>query len=100
MMYQDIHTHTYANGLTLLVEPMADVQSAAFAMLVPGGSVYDPPGENGTAAVLCELMVRGAGDRDSKELSTALDNLGVQRGESARLTHLAFAGAILADNLP
>ncbi len=82
MKQQNIQTKTFENGLTLIVEPMDDVQSAAVSLLVPAGSVFDPPGQNGSASVLCEWIPRGAGDRDSKQLSAALDNLGVQHSES------------------
>src|SRR5579862_717900 len=100
MKQQNIQTRTFANGLTLIVEPMDDVQSASVSLLVPAGSVYDPKGQNGSASVLCELMPRGAGDRDSKQLSAALDNLGVQHSESVATVHLTFTGATLAENLP
>jgi predicted Zn-dependent peptidase len=100
MKQQNIQTKTFANGLTLIVEPMDDVKSAAVSLLVPGGSVFDPPGHNGSASVLCEWMPRGAGDRDSKQLSAALDNLGVQHSESVGLVHLTFTGATLAESLP
>jgi predicted Zn-dependent peptidase len=100
MKQQNIQTKTFANGLTLIVEPMDDVQSAAVSLLVPAGSVFDPPGHNGSASVLCEWMPRGAGTRDSKQLSAALDNLGVQHSESVGIVHLTFTGATLAENLP
>jgi predicted Zn-dependent peptidase len=96
---QKIETHVFPNGLTLIVEPMDDVQSAAFSMLVPSGSVFDPPGQNGSASVLSDLITRGAGPRDSKALSAALDNLGVQHDESVGSVHLGFTGASLAENL-
>ncbi len=100
MTHQDIQTRTFDNGLTLIVERMADVQSAAVSLLVPAGSIYDPPGQNGSAAVLCELLPRGAGERDSKQLSAALDHLGVQHDESVGAVHLTFTAASLAQNLP
>ena len=87
------------NGLTVLIERMPDVQSAAFTLLVPSGSVYDPPNNNGAAAVLCELAIRGAGARDSRQLSFELDNLGLQRSESVATAHISFSGATLAGNL-
>ncbi len=99
MQEQNIQTHTFGNGLTLVVEPMSDVQSAAFSLLVPGGSIYDPPNKNGTASVLCELMTRGAADRDSQRLSADLDNLGLQRSENVGGKYLTFSGATLAENL-
>ena len=56
--------------------------------------------QNGSASVLCEVIPRGAGDRDSKQLSAALDNLGVQHSESVGTVHFTFTGATLAENLP
>jgi predicted Zn-dependent peptidase len=96
---QDIHTHTLANGLTLLAERMPHVRSAAFHLLVPAGAAYDPPGKFGLAAIVCDLMTRGAGRRDSRQLSDALDNLGVDRGESAGILNVQLSGATLARNL-
>ena len=78
MQEQHIHAHTFENGLTLLVETMTSVQSAAFSFLVPAGSNYEPLGQNGTTAILSDLITRGAGERDSRELIAALDALGVQ----------------------
>jgi predicted Zn-dependent peptidase len=100
MKRQNIQTKTFENGLTLIVEPMDDVQSAAVSLLVPAGSVFDPKGQNGSASVLCEWIPRGAGERDSKRLSAALDNLGVQHSESVGIVHQTFTAATLAENLP
>jgi predicted Zn-dependent peptidase len=100
MANQEIRIHTFDNGLTLIVEPMTDVQSAAFSMLLPAGSVYDSAGKNGSAAILSDLAVRGAGARDSKQLSTDLDNLGLQRSEGVGVGHVTFSGATLASRLP
>lgn len=99
MHEQFIHLYEFGNGLTLLVERMPHVQSAAFAILTPAGSIYEPPGQNGTAAALCDLMTRGAGERGSRQLSSALDFLGVQRSESVGWNFLSFSGATLAGNL-
>lgn len=100
MSSNEIVVEKFPNGLTLIVEPMKDVRSAAFSLLVPAGSVYDPVGECGTAAVLTDWIIRGAGDLDTQELSNALDNLGLQRNEATGGTHLSFGGAAVASNLP
>jgi predicted Zn-dependent peptidase len=99
MAEQTIQATTLDNGLVVIVEPMAGVRSAAFSFLLPAGSVYDPPGKNAAAAVLCEMLPRGAGSRDSRELSNALDDLGVQGDEHVGVAHLSLSGAMIADNL-
>ncbi len=100
MWEHNTQTHVFGNGLTLVIEPMSDVKSAAFSLMVPAGCIYDPPDQCGSAAVLSDLITRGAGDRDHKQLSAALDNLGIQRSESVGSTHLTFTGAALAENVP
>jgi predicted Zn-dependent peptidase len=97
---QDIHHHTFANGLTLLLERMEHVRSAALYFLVPAGCIYDPPQHLGVASVLADMITRGAGERDSRELTLALDNLGLDRDESVGGIHVRFWGATLARNLP
>ncbi len=98
-MPQQIYHHTFANGLTLLAERMNHVRSAALNFLLPAGCVYDPPDRLGTASVLSEMITRGAGARNSRALSLALDNLGVDRDESVGQLHQRFWGATLATNL-
>jgi predicted Zn-dependent peptidase len=100
MSDQMILSHTFPNGLTVLIEPMAEVQSAAFSLMVPAGAVYDHPGREGGASVLTDWIMRGAGPRDSQRLTNDLDNLGLQRNEATGTTHLTFGGATLAENLP
>src|SRR6516225_10015528 len=97
---QEVYHHTFDNGLTLLAERMEHVRSAALNFLVPAGCAYDPPAHRGIASVLSDLITRGAGQRDSRELSLALDNLGVDRDESVGTLHTRFWGATLARNLP
>jgi predicted Zn-dependent peptidase len=96
---QDIHQHTFANGLTVLAERMEHVRSAALNFLVPAGCVNDPPEHLGIASVLSGLITRGAGRRNSRELTLALDNLGLDRDESVGSIHIRFWGATLARNL-
>jgi predicted Zn-dependent peptidase len=97
---QEIYQQTFANGLTLLAERMGHVRSAALNFLVPAGCAYDPPDQLGIAAVLSDLITRGAGRRDSRELTLALDNLGLDRSESVSTLHTRFWGHTVARNIP
>jgi predicted Zn-dependent peptidase len=97
---QGVYQQTFANGLTLLAERMEHVRSAALNFLVPAGCAFDTTEHPGIASVLSELITRGAGSRDSRELSLALDNLGLDRDESVGTMHMRFWGATLARNLP
>ncbi len=99
-MGQQVFQHTLANGLVLLAERMEHVRSAAINFLMPAGAAFDPPGRFGVASVLADMMTRGAGDRDSRELALALDNLGVDRDESVGAVNMRFWGSTLARNVP
>jgi predicted Zn-dependent peptidase len=95
-----IFVETLPCGVTLLVEPMDDVQSAAICIQVPAGTSYEPAGANGAAAVLADIVTRGAGPFDSRQLNDRFDYLGVQRTESNGWNFLTFTGALLAEHLP
>ncbi|MEQ8848498.1 pitrilysin family protein [Botrimarina sp.] len=89
-----------ANGLTVVGEPAPGFQSAAFTLMLPAGCRYDPAERRGLANLTCEMVLRGAGDRDSRQLVNDLDALGVERGESVGLGHTSFWASTLAENLP
>jgi predicted Zn-dependent peptidase len=91
--------HAFPNGLVLVAESMPSVQSAAFALLLPAGAAYEPADLGGSASMLAEWITRGAGDLDSRELLTALDNLGVSHGEGAQTLHTSVSAATLSRNL-
>jgi predicted Zn-dependent peptidase len=97
---QQVFQHTLDNGLVLLAERMEHVRSAAMNFLVPAGCAFDPAGRLGIATLLADLITRGAGDRDSRELSLALDGLGVDRDESVGAINMRFWGSTLSRNLP
>jgi predicted Zn-dependent peptidase len=79
--------HTFPNGLTLLAEQVSGVKSAAMTLLLAAGSATDPIGAQGCSAVLSDLILRGAGDRDVRQLSDYLDRLGLHRSSSVGVHH-------------
>src|SRR6476620_6750078 len=96
---QHVFQYTLSNGMVLLAEPMEGVRSVAMNFFVPAGCAFDPPGQFGVASLVSELMMRGAGARDSRALSVSLDNLGVDRDESVGPINMRFWGSTLARNL-
>ncbi|HTE17950.1 MAG TPA: pitrilysin family protein, partial [Armatimonadota bacterium] len=93
------YTIQLPNGLTVVAEHIPAVRSAAFQFIVPAGAITDPQGQEGAATVLEGLCYRGAGERDARQLSDALDALGIQRGGGAELEYSTFGAALLADDL-
>ena len=95
-MADQYYQHTFDNGLTLLAEKMPGMQSAAMTLLVPAGSSTDPVDRLGSGTVLSDLVFRGAGPRDSRQLTDHLDRLGLQRSSSVGVHHTRFGCAALA----
>lgn len=95
-----IECTTTDRELTVLVETMPEVSSVGYCLLLPCGSVYDPPLANGTAAVVCEWLPRGAGEWSNRELANAFDRLGVQGNTYITAHHLTLSGACVAAHFP
>ncbi len=103
-MTRSIHTFSTPGGLRVVVEPIAGVRSAAVTWLVPGGAAFDPADRLGRAAMWSELLLRGAGDLDSRAQADAFDRLGAHRSADAgalfiRLS-LTCLGTRLGEALP
>jgi predicted Zn-dependent peptidase len=86
--------------MVLVGEPTQSLESAAFTFLLPAGCSHDPVNRAGLASLTAEMMLRGAGPRDSRTWVADLENLGVERGESVGVAQATFSGATLRDNLP
>jgi predicted Zn-dependent peptidase len=99
-MSNAIFSHKLANGMVLVGEPTQSLESAAFTFLLPAGCSHDPSNRAGLAALTAEMMLRGAGPRDSRTWVADLENLGVERGESVGVAQATYSGATLRDNLP
>lgn len=79
---------------------MPHVRSATVNIIVPSGCAYDPANMPGMSSVLSEIILRGAGKNNSKELSLAMDGIGLDRSCSAGTNHIRLWGATLSRNLP
>jgi predicted Zn-dependent peptidase len=91
--------HVLKNGMVLLGERMDDVESVAFGFLLPAGAALLPEGYCGAANVISDWIFRGAGGKNSRQLSDALDGLGLHRTGSVGTTHTVVGAALEATHL-
>ena len=99
MTDQKIHSHQLDNGLVLIAEEMDWLESAAFALLVPAGASLEQTSQAGLGHLTCEMVERGAGERDSRRIIADLENLGADCSSSCSNTHTSFGGAMPAESL-
>ena len=94
-----LYQQQLSNGLWLVAEPSASAQSLSMTLLTPAGVASEPKGRQGTAALLEEMITRGAGDLNARAHSEALDQLGVQRSTHVQTRHLRLSATMIADKL-
>ena len=98
-MAENFDKYVLKNGMVLLGEPMEAVESVAFDFMLPTGESCLPDGCCGAGNVIADWIFRGAGDKDSRQLSDAIDGLGLVRGRSDGSSHITIGAALEAGNL-
>jgi len=71
------------NGLTVFVMPSARLPLVDFRLVARAGAVNDPPGKEGLARLVAELLTQGAGERSAKQLAEDIAFVGGTLGSSA-----------------
>jgi len=94
-----IHQTTLPNGLRLVAEPIPGAASLAMTLLTPAGLASQPAEQQGVAPVLAEMLCRGAGDRDARQHSDALDTLGVQRSTDAQTRFFRVGATMIGSKM-
>ena len=90
---------TLGNGAELALMPKRDTPLVAMNVVVRGGSLADAPGREGTAALLAELMQKGAGGRDGAQFAEAIESVGGQLVVGAGAESLSLGASFLARDL-
>ncbi len=68
------------NGLTLLLLEQHDLPLVSFSFIVKAGSVADPVGKDGVAALTASLLRKGTKTRNADQIAADLDFIGAQFG--------------------
>lgn len=94
-----IDKYILKNGMAILGEPIEAVSSAAFGFMIPAGAAVMPQGCCGAANVIADWIFRGVANKNSRQLSDALDSLGLHRAASLAASHITIAAVMEAANL-
>jgi predicted Zn-dependent peptidase len=92
----EFQRETLDNGATLILMPRRDVPMVALSLRSRGGSLADPAGKEGTAALLAELLQKGAGERDAAAFAEAVDAVGGRLNVGAGRESLSISAEFLA----
>ena len=87
---------TLANGAHLVLAEKHDLPLIAFHAFVRGGSITDPPGKEGLAALTGDMLRKGAGKRSARDISEATDGAGASFATGASYEIFWVSGEFLA----
>ena len=65
-----------ANGLAVAAARLPDVPLVSMEIVAPGGGQFDPPGQEGIAALTAALLDEGTARRPALEIAAAAERLG------------------------
>lgn len=95
----EISQFTLSNRVRLVIEANPNVQSAAVVWMLPCGVANDPAERLGRSAMWAELLLRGAGDLDSRRQADEFDRLGASRSTSVSSRFLTLGATTLGSRL-
>ncbi len=92
-------THTLANGLRIVAQPMSGVESLALGFCVATGAGNEEPSEAGVSHFIDGLAFQGTALRDTRALTEAFEDLGARRDASAGSELFWYASQALGRHL-
>lgn len=93
-------TRTLPNGMTVVVQSMPWLRTAAFSLSVRAGVQQEALDQAGLASLVSEMVQRGAGHYSSRDLVAEQDNLGMDRNSGVATATASFGAAMPAESLP
>src|SRR5262245_52801242 len=93
------HTHQFANGLTLIGEPLPGSHSASVGFFVKSGSRDETAAESGVSHFLEHMMFKGTPRRTALEVNLDFDRIGASYNAYTSEEMTVFYAAVLPEYL-
>ena len=90
---------TLANGLRVIVARSSTLPLVTADLTVRAGSVFDPDGQAGLAAMAADLMVEGAGGKSATQIAAETEALGAELSTGAGREFTSITLSSLTSNL-
>jgi zinc protease len=87
------------NGLTVIARSNRAARSIAIHLVLEAGAAFDPKEKDGTAALVADLLDRGAGQLAAGAIAGFFDDLGVAYAAAARRDTLEVELRFLSEHL-
>lgn len=93
-------TQVLENGVEVIGQPMAGVESAAIGILVGTGARDEQPAHFGISHFMDQILFRGTEHLDARQLSERFDALGISYEAWAGLEMTLVSAVLLGDRVP
>lgn len=90
---------TLSNGLRVASRTMPGAETAAVALHAETGSRHEPAALNGLAHLFEHMVFKGAGDRNAREISEAIEDVGGDLNASTDRDSTVFSASALPEHV-
>jgi zinc protease len=90
---------SFAHAIEVVFEEDASLPLVYINVVIQGGSVDDPVGQEGLSHFMAEMLLRGSKSRTKEQIDLELDHLGARLEVETRAEALILRGAVLSSQL-
>ena len=90
---------TLANGLKVASRTMPGAETAAISLHAEIGSRHEPSRINGVAHLFEHMVFKGAGDRNAREISEAIEDVGGELNAATDRDSTVFTASVLPEHV-
>src|SRR5207247_2159665 len=90
---------TLASGLQLVVVEHHELPVVSVSLSFRAGGIYDPPGKEGLAELVAELLTKGTTSRSAEQMAATIEGVGGSLAASASEDFLTISADALSDQV-
>jgi predicted Zn-dependent peptidase len=92
--------HRFGNGVRVVCDPMAGLESLALSVVIRGGARWEDAGHNGWSHLLEHMVFKGAGGRSARDIVEAIEQHGGHINAATGYERTSFQVRCLKGGLP
>src|SRR6201994_4968247 len=96
----NIEISSISNGLTVVTDPMANLESAALGVWVATGSRNEMPAEMGLSHMLEHMAFKGTASRSARQIAEEIEAVGGYLNAYTSREQTAFHARVLKNDVP
>lgn len=99
MQFPPFREARFGNGLELVLVENHELPIVSVALAMPAGARHEPPGREGLAGVVAELLTKGTKTRTADQIAAEIEGVGGSLGAGAGDDFFSVSVTVLTDHL-